>query len=311
MLEFCTPRRAIPDHKDPEPLIATWTVRGFVPPAWRFDRSTPAPAEAVLKRHAQMLTRQAGRRGFVAQAQTALASARPVAQVLVVGPGGLDPLAERRTTLLQRLTLGRAAREAFLEGKKIADMAAEARCTDTWIRNLMLLAGLPEEIQAEIRRPRSLAAALSDRQLREVARRRKDPAAARALFEALLGQVRAFVDNRTLPARPQPQQTSRRGLRPVFDQARAWAELLEMGEARSARELAKKLNLSNVTICTYLDLLKLVPELRAALDLSRPLPVPVPIKHLQTIARLPPGEQVAAFEDRWPGLLGRRSARSA
>ncbi len=285
-----------------------------MPSGARFEQAEPEPPEAVVERHAKTLTRQAGRRGFAAQAQAAqaqaaLAEARPVAEVSVMGPGGLDPLQERRTTLVQRLAMGRAALEAYREGRKIADMAAEAGCTGTWIRKLMQLARLPEEIQAEIRRPRSLAAALSDLQLREVAMRRK-PSIARALFEELLGQVRAFVQHR-LPARPQPQRLSRRGLRPVFEQARAWAETLRSGEVRSARELAKKLGVSNVTVCTYLDLLKLEPSLLAALDHPRPLRVNLPIKHLQVIARLPAEEQVAAFEARWPGLLRLRLARSA
>ena len=280
-----------------------------MPSGWRSDRGELAPAEEVLERHARLLTRQAGRRGFAAQAQTALAEARPAAQVSLMGPGGVDPLHERRMTLVQRMTLGRAALDALKDGRKIADMAAEARCTDTWIRNLMLLGGLPAEIQAEIRRPRSLAAALSDRQLREVSRR-KDPAEARVLFEELLGQIQSFVQH-NIPSRPRPQRMFRRGLRPVFEQARAWAEVLASGEVKSARELGKKLGVSNVTVCTYLDLLKLEPSLLAALDQPRPPRVPVPIKHLQAIARLPVGEQVSAFEARWPGLLGWRLARSA
>lgn len=282
-----------------------------MPLSLRFDDPAPEDAEVIVQRQAELLTRQAGRRGFAAQAQTALAEARAIGEVSVVGPGGLDPLAERRTTLLQRIVLGQAAVEAHRRGQKLVDLAAEARCTDTWMRNLMLLGSLPEDIQAEIRRPRSLAPALSDRQLRAIARHRADPAAARALFDRLLGQVSAFVQRGAASPRPKPQRLARRGLAPVFEQARAWARLLESGEARSARDLAKKAGVSNVTISTYLDLLKLEPALQRALDQHRPPRVPVALKALQRVARLPPEAQRDAFEAAWPGLLPPALARSA
>ena len=182
--------RAVRDQSDSrEAAVVTWSVDHTVPEWSQLYPSSIREDEPILAEHAEILERRArslGWRSLVPPETAAAAKAGKQAR------DGFDRLAERRARLARRLERGRTWTRELAGGATVRQIAEREGVTGPWIRFEVLFARLDAEITAELLRPGSWSAALSNEALREVARR-KTPEAQARLFWPLVEQVQRKV----------------------------------------------------------------------------------------------------------------------
>ena len=172
-----------------EAAIVTWSVDHTVPEWSQLYPTSIREDEPILAEHAEILERRAQSAGWRSLVPPRTAKAGKAG---MKAGEGFDRLAERRARLAQRLERGRTWTQELAGGATVRQIAEREGVTGPWIRFEVLFARLDAEIAAELLRPGSWSAALSNEALREVARR-KTPEAQARLFWPLVEQVQRKV----------------------------------------------------------------------------------------------------------------------
>ena len=170
-----------------EASVVHWSVDHTIPEWSQLHPAVIREDEPILAEHAEALDRRARSAGWRSLVPPLMMKAEKQAG------DGFDRLAERRGRLARRLERGRTWTRELASGTTVRQIAEREGVTSPWIRFEVLFARLDEEITAELLRPGSWAAALSNEALREVARR-KTPEAQARLFWPLVEQVERKVD---------------------------------------------------------------------------------------------------------------------
>lgn len=283
---------AIYDQTDDfEPAVFTWQVNIPIPERIQLGHGLVHDDEAVLSRHEEAVALRARRAGWRMAVRPA-AAARTVAAGLEAGLG-VDALADRRATLARRLARGCAWAAALRDGATAAEIAEREGVSDPWVRMEVLLTRLDAPIVAELLKPGSLAAALSNEALREVARRRSAEAQ-RALFWPLVQQIQAEAAAGRVTA-PPARSGGKASFAFLLARARRWQARLEAGETPAT--IAASEALTRQVVWMWSRVLSLPAEVLQALEQAEDLPGVTLVK-LVALAKVHGAEaQVAAFWD--------------
>ena len=297
------PRGAIYDQSDAaEPAVVTWSVDLTVPERFRLGHGTIREDEPVLARHAEALDQRARQAGWRMSVRPA-AAAKTAESVMLAGIGA-DPLADRRAALARRLERGRAWAVELAGGTKARKIAAREGVSDTWVRFEVLLGGLDPEIVEELLRPGSLAAALSNEALREIARR-KSALAQRGLFWPLVRQLQRKAAAGTVTA-PPVRAGGKASFAFLLARARGWQARIVAGE--SMAKIAASERLTRQVVWYWSQVLTLPSAVLETLEQAEDLPG-VTLAALVKLTKIRGAAvQVAAFRDLIQGDVLRASA---
>lgn len=296
-------RGAIHDQSDAaEPAVVTWSVDHTLPERLTLCHGTIREDEPVLSRHAEALDQRARQAGWRMAVRPA-AAARTAEGGMVAGIG-VDALADRRAVLARRLERGRGWALELAGGTRARVIAAREGVTDTWVRYEVLLAGLDGEVTAELLRPGSLSAALSNESLREIARR-KTPQAQRGLFWPMVRQIQRKAAAGAVTA-PPVRSGGKASFAFLLARARRWQARLEAGEGMA--KIAASERLTRQVVWYWAQVLMLPAQILDALEQAEDLPG-VTLARLVKLTRVRGAEaQVAAFWELARGATLRATA---
>ncbi len=294
-------------------VLTTWETRVPLPERPSFGRNRFRPCEETRLSAARRRRRAAGQAKGKDAGGSSLCGPTEDAAGQPCGPGDdeapIDPWAGalvRVRTQLERARRWRAWIDADPE-RTAADLARRKKLSRARVSQVLKLPDLDASILADLDHPGRVGPVPSELVLRRIAGL-PTAAAQRARYAAVCvpsAPTSGGVYRRDDPAaKPAPRHDD---FRHALDRARRYQRWLDDGTQPSLASIGRAEGISGTRVGQLLALLHLAPEIVMVLERPREeLPRGLTRRAVRDIARLrDQGAQRAAFEARWPGVLGR------
>ena len=305
--------------KEHAEYLLTLVVTTPLPERKGFGRNRFRPCEETRLAAGKRRHRAAGQTKASGRGASSACGPRQVAAGHGCGPAVEGPQADPWACALARVRtqVDRARRwRTWLDGapdRTRADLARREKLSRARVTQVLKLLALDPSILADLDRPDRSGLVPSERVLRRTAalpsraaqRRRY---AAECLQSAPVSGRKFRRDNSA--ARPAPRNEA---FTHALDRARRYQSWLDDGTHASLASIGRADGISGPRVGQLLSLLHLAPEIVAVLERPRrELPKGLTRKAARELARLrDQGAQRAAFEARWPRVLGVRMGVAA
>ena len=210
-----------------------------------------------------------------------------------------DPWAPRRRILRGHIARGRALFPEVQRGKEsnVDEMAVREGMTPCRLRQLLYLLKLAPEILVDIEDPKATGPVPKEDTLRWLV--------SIWPLENQVAEYRRVIGRGPAESGCVTDVPNQRSFRPSFDRARRYRAALDNGEVPSIDALCKRERVSSPVLCQHLALLRLEPEIIAALDQEvNTLPAWVNENRLRALGRIRDREKQLQA---WRALIGEKA----